>query len=568
MNYKADRQQIINENPITAPEIEAMLREFLRQPRLLSEARRAGLQQEHFAASQSELKYYALFGVMCHLTDEYGAITKSMLTHQIASIAVASNGAGSIMPLAPEDVLFLIGDDGRRGFIDEAFDSPALDDEKQRAERSFCESILKRFLNSRLIKDSLQGALNQSALDSAPVNMDQLLADYCKKSHRVQHVGAVIENAAAMPDFGTPIKLPPAPEPTNVPWIDGFIGGIRPGDLIGCLAPFGGGKTTMLISAAVRLAELYQLTDQNKLAVYIGFEDAADKTMPLCWSAASHIERKLFSQRETDKFWELFSTSASLKDYELKLPENQDPSVKLGERERWSIAQSWYNKNFLYVDYGSGSDMSNRKFGGPEELAEALQRVCEERKCEIGFVAIDYAAKLIDRMLENENFATAAKLQESMWRFLRLLPDQLRRHIADPFGATVLLAHQLAQGEIKKYPPSKYIHHHDASMGKSFAENLHSCFCLGVRDPDSHVSTINWSKIRSSRPLSSTGLVRISDDWVDVELVTEKYTVCRGSKKILSKGDVRPFSGGGEFGGPKQKRAAADLIDNFDENFI
>jgi hypothetical protein len=570
MSYKPDRQQIMADNPVTPPEIEAMLRGFLRQPRLLSEAKRAGLQQEHFANSHHELKYYALFGAMCDLIDTYSAVTKSMLTHQIASIAVTSATVGSATPLSPEDVIFLIGDDSRPGFIDEAFDSPELDDEKQRAERSFCENILKRFLNSRLIKESLQGALNQTAINSAPLNMDQILEDYHKKSQRVQHVGATIENAAAMPDFGAPIELPPSAEPTNVPWIDTFLGGIRPGDLIGCLAPFGGGKTTMLISAAVRLAELYHLTEQNKLAVYIGFEDASNKTKPLCWSAASHIERKLFSQRESANFWDLFSTSTNLKDYELKLPENQNPAVKLGERERWDIAQSWYNKNFLYIDYGAGSVMGSRKFAGPVELAEALHRICEERKCEIGFVAIDYAAKMIDRMIEGESFAAAAKMQEAMWRFLRLLPDQIRRHIADPFGATVLLAHQLAQGEIKKYPPSKYIHHHDSSMGKSFAENLHACFCIGVRDPDSHVSTLNFSKIRASRPVASTGLVKISDDWVDVELVTDKYTVCRGSKKILSKGDVRPFSGGeaGGLGSGPQKRAAAEFIDNFGDNFI
>ena len=560
--------QIMVENPITPPEIEALLRGFLRHDRLLSEATRAGLQQEHFGQTQSELKYYALFGAVCDLTEKHGAITKAMLIHHIASVVVTSASFGGITQLSPEDIIFFLGDGARAGFIEEAFDSPALNDEQQRAERSFCESILRRFLNSRLIKESLQGVLNQTSVNSAPVNIDEVLADFCRKSQRVQHVGAVIENAAVMPDFGAPIKLPPAAEPTNVAWIDTFLGGIRPGDLIGCLAPFGGGKTTMLVSAAVRIAENYHLTEQNKLAVYIGFEDAADKTMSLCWSAASHIDRHLFAQRETNNFWDLFSTSASLKDYELKLAENQNPSVKLGERERWELTKAWYNKNFVYVDYGAGSVMGSRKFSGPAELAEALHRICEERKCEIGFVAIDYAAKMIDRMLEGEGFAASAKFQESMWRFLRLLPDQLRRYIADPFGATILLAHQLAQGEIKGYPPSRYVHHHDSSMGKSFAENLHACFCLGNRDPDSHVSTLHYSKIRASRPVSPMGLVKINDDWVDVGLVTDKYIVCRGSKKILSKGDVRPFTGGSNPLDDRPRARSGALIDNFGDNLV
>jgi hypothetical protein len=566
MTYGSENAVTV-ENPITPPEIEAILRGFLRHERLLGEALRAGLQQEHFGQRQYELKYYALFGAMCDLTEKYGALTKAMLIHHIASIAVTSATIGGTTQLSAEDVLFLLGDDNRAGFIEEAFDSPPLSEEQQRAERAYCESILRRFLNSRLIKESLQGVLNQTGANAAPVNIDALLEDFCRKSQRVQHVGAIIENAAVMPDFGAPIKLPPAPEPTNVPWLDTFLGGIRPGDLVGCLAPFGGGKTTMLVSAAVRIAENYHLTEQNKIAVYIGFEDAADKTMALCWSAASHIDRELFSQRETANFWDLFSTSTNLKDYELKLPENQNPAVKLGERERWELTKMWYNKNFMYLDYGAGSAMGSRKFSGPAELAEALHRLCEERKCEIGFVAIDYAAKMIDRMLEGEGFATAAKLQESMWRFLRLLPDQLRRHIADPFGATVLLAHQLAQGEIKGYPPSRYVHHHDSSMGKSFAENLHACFCIGNRDPDSQVSTIHYSKIRASRPISAMGLVKINDNWVDVGLVTDKYVVCRGSKKILSKGDVRPFSGGGAMD-TRERRAGSAVIDNFSDNLL
>jgi hypothetical protein len=563
------QNQLVVENPITPPEIEALLRGFLRHPRLLSEAIRAGLRQEHFGQTHAELKYYAIFGAMCDLTDKYGALTKAMLIHHMASVAVTSATLGGITQLTPDDVLFFLGDGSRAGFIEEAFDSPKLDDEQQAAERSFCENILRRFLNSRFIKGSLQGVLNQTSTAAAPVNIDELLEEFCRKSRRVKHVGAVIENAAVMPDFGAPIKLPPAPEPTNVAWIDTFIGGIRPGDLIGCLAPFGGGKTTMLVSAAVRIAENYHLTDQNKIAVYIGFEDAADKTMSLCWSAASHIDRQLFAQRETANFWDLFSTSSNLKDYEFKLPENQNPLVKLGERERWEITRSWYNKNFVYVDYGAGSVLGSRKFSGPEELAEALRRICEERKCEIGFVAIDYAAKMIDRMLEAESFAASAKLQESMWRFLRLLPDQLRRYISDPFGATILLAHQLAQGEIGKYPPSRYIHHQDSSMGKSFAENLHACFCIGNRDPDSHVATINFSKIRVGLPISTTGVVKINEDWVDVGLVTDKYVVCRGSQKIMSKGDVRPFSGGSDdFDKPKYRRAGGALIDNFSENLV
>ena len=556
MNY--ERELEINSAPVTAPEIEAMLRGLIRHDRLLGEAIRAGLQPEHFSMGVGEIKYSVLFGVMCDLTETHGALTKAMLTTEIANVFVRKSAG-----LAPEDLLFLLGDDDTSGFIQEAFDAIALDADKQRAERNYCEDILRRFLNARLIKNELQTALNQGLIAS-PGAIDELLQSFTRKSNIVRHVGATVDNAAALPEFGSHIDLPPPPEPTNVPWIDSFIGGIRPGDLIGCLAPFGGGKTTMLISAAVRIAENYHLTDQNKLAVFVGFEDGADKTRHLCWSAAAHIERSLFVTQETARFWDNFSTATALKDYEFKLPENQNGKVYLGERERWFAIREWYNKSFVYLDFAHSGSVNARGAGGPAELAEALQRLQEERKAEIGFIAIDYAGLMVERMLAaNNRFADLAKTQDSMWRFIKLLPDQLRRYISDPFGATVLVAHQLAPGDIRTYPPSKYVHHHDSQAGKSFAENLHSCFCLGVRDIDSRVCTIHYSKIRANVPASPLGLVRIHDHYVDVNLVTDKYKIV--GKKIMNKDEVGTFKGG------EMERAAPkrgfDLVRHNVDNF-
>lgn len=561
MNYHTELE--INSTPVTAPEIEAMLRGLIRHDRLLGESVRAGLQPEHFSMGVQEIKYSVLFGAMCDLTEAHGALTKAMLVTEISNIFTRKSGG-----LAPEDLFFLIGPDGTNGFIQEAFDTPIPDADKQRAERNYCEDILRRFLNARLIKNELQTALNQSLAES-PGSIDELLQSFTRKSNIVRHVGATVDNAAALPEFGSPIELPPPPEPTNVPWIDSFIGGIRPGDLIGCLAPFGGGKTTMLISAAVRIAENYHLTDQNKLAVFVGFEDGADKTRHLCWSAAAHIARSLFVTQETARFWDNFSTATSLKDYEFKLPENQNGKIFLGERERWFAIREWYNKNFVYLDFAHSGDASHRGGGGPAELAEALHRLREERKAEIGFISIDYGGLMVERMLAaNGRFADLAKTQDSMWRFIKLLPDQLRRHISDPFGATVLIAHQLAPGDIRTYPPSKYVHHHDSQAGKSFAENLHSCFCLGVRDIDSRVCTIHYSKIRANVPSSPLGLVRIHDHYVDVNLVTDKYKIV--GKKIMSKDEVGTFKGG-EMEASSPKRGfdlVRNQVDNFGNDFL
>lgn len=559
MSSWADDKVPLTDTPLTYPDIAAMLRGLLRYDRLLGEAVRAGLVPEHFATDPGEKAFHVLFSAVCALREKHGAVTKTMLIHHIASMIVG----GHVFLTQAENAFLLGTDQGVQGFIEEAFDAPTLSPEQEGAEKRHVESILRRFLNSRLIKQSLQSVLNRTANNSAPEDIDQLLETFCRQSQRIKHVGEALDNAAAMPKFGSGIKLPPPPEPTNVAWIDQYIGGIRPRDLIGLLAPFGGGKTTMGISATTRIAENYYLTDQNKIAVYVCFEDGAEKMRHLCWSAAAQIERKLFDIKDvdgdSDKFWNSFSTSANLKDYEFNLPVNQNGKVMLGERERWESISDWYNKHFVFLDFAHSHGMSARGNGGPVELAEVLKRVAEERKCEIGFVAIDYAGRMIDRMI-------GISAQDQLWRYIKLLPDELRRHIADEFDCTLLIAHQLAAGDIKSYPSSRYSHHHDSQGGKSFAENLHACCCLGMRDIDTKVCTMHWSKIRAFMPETPLGLVKIHDHYVDVNLVNDKYRACKTAKKILLTSDVHPFTGGREAGGDR-RRSSISVMDPFTDNF-
>ena len=555
-NWKEGNSDIISDIPLTYPDVAAMLRGLLRYDRLFSEAYRAGLRPEHFAHDPGEKAYEIIYTSMCTLKTEHGALTKSMLIHHIASLIV-----GNHVQLTESETTFILGDGGdTHGFIDEALDSPALPPEQEAAEKHHVEAILRRFLNTRLIKHSLQSVLNRS-IDSAPQDIANLLESFCRQSNRIKHVGEALDNAAALPSFGAPIKLPPPPEPTGVAWIDQYIGGLRPCDLLGLLAPFGGGKTTMGISAAVRIAENYALTNQNKIAVYVCFEDGAEKMRHLCWSAAAQIERKLFDMKDVaddiGRFWASFSTATTLKDYEFALPINQNGKIFQGERERWEGISDWYNKHFVFLDFAHSEGMSARGNGGPVELSEVLKRIAEERKCEIGLVVVDYAGRMIDRMI-------GITAQDQLWRYIKLLPDELRRHVADEFNCAIILAHQLAAGDIKSYPPSRYSHHHDSQGGKSFAENLHACCCLGLRDIDTKVCTLHWSKIRAFMPESPLGLVRIHDHYVDVNLVNDRYRACKTSKKILLNSDIQPFTGGRD---KDRRRNSVNVLDPFSDTF-
>jgi len=131
-----------------------------------------------------------------------------------------------------------------------------------------------------------------------------------------------------------------------------------------------------------------------------------------------------------------------------------------------------------------------------------------------------------------------------------------------PFDCTVMLAHQLAGGDIKKIPAYRYVTHLEAQGSKAFAENLHSCICINTRDPETRVSTINWSKIRAMVPTTPYGLIKMDDTVVNIHLVNEDYVASETSRRIIKKGEdglVAPDASSGL----KRKRSASSGVDHF-----
>jgi hypothetical protein len=522
--------------PLIRDEINALFRGLLRYPGLLREAARANLAEARFY--QEELVYFTVFSAAQGLFTEFGALSRDMLVTRIAS-AIET---GSVV-ISSADADFLFGPQGEDGFIDEAFAAPLPEGAAQAAEKAFLAGVLKRFLNVRLIKPNLQSTFNRSADNTVPVGMQEILTRWGREAQRVANIGLPTANSAAMPSFGTDILLPPPAMTTGIPWIDQYTGGIRPGDIIGVLGPYSGGKTTVLTTAAVRMAELYANQSSNKLSVFVGYEDGAERMNALFWSAAARINRNLFTSAGA-AFWEQLSTRETLKDYDRQLPENRNGEIMFGERERWDNALAWFNRHFVFMDFSYNQETGGHGAGGVPEIKSALERLAEERGMEIGFVAIDYAGILVERLLAATGGAAARVDLHAITRPIKQVPDELRSQVAKVFNCTVMLAHQLAPGEVKKSAAYKYISHLDASGSKGFAENVHSCMCINTRDTATLVSTIFWSKIRMGLPPcgSPHGLIRMDDNVVDVHLVNDLYVADVASQAILPRGAVRVAS--------------------------
>ena len=552
------KQQPVDESPVMYDEVKEMMRGLLRYHNLLRDAARVGLDASHFTGP-GEIKFQYLFSAMAGLYTKHGELTQTMLVTELRAWHAAE-----LIPIGQEDFDWLVLPGG---FIDAACAAePDEDDRKERAGKDYIEAILRRFMNARMLKHAVQTIINRGE-GVVVAGLDTYLQEWTQQARSVQYLGRVIDNAAVMPDFGSRIVLPPPAVPTSLPWIDQYITGFRAGDMIGVLGPFSGGKTTLLACAAVRLAEQFSLFQPNKLSVFIGYEDGAAKMNHMFWSAAAHVDRNLFStvtKLATDEFWAQFSTRETLKDYDRTLPENKNGQIILGEFERWNAAIPWINKHFVFLDFSENASTGGHGSGGVPEIAAVLEQLCESRNMNIGFVAIDYSGLLINRDLAKD---TRMKNVEQIWRPLQQLPDNLRKIVAVPFDCTVMLAHQLAGGDIKKIPAHRYVSHLDASGSKSFAENLHACISVNTRDIDTRVSTINWSKIRVGVPAKPFGLIRMDDCVVDVRLVNDEYVACETSRKIMRRGEVSPMRPSDVASSRFGNRARSN-VDQFSSDFL
>lgn len=515
---------------LTYDEIKALVIGLMRYPNLLRDATRVGLEASLFngGTGGGELKFCFLFGAMQGLANAHGAFTQDMLITQIRSWRTAGQ-----LPLTDDDFEYLVSP---TGFISETYAAPPADDVTEAAKKSYVNSILQRFMNDRFVKGNVQRVIN-SGNGIVVSDLEEQLARFTRQAQAVQFLGRAADNSAVMPEYGSAIELPPPPTPSTLPWVDQYIDGFRPGDIIGVLGPYSGGKTTALSVAAVRMAQQFFINGDNKLSVFIGYEDGGAKMKHMFWSAASHVNRNMFVAGS--QFWEQFSTRDTLKDYDRELPENKNGEILVGERERWDAAKIWMNQNFVFLDFSANASSGGHGNGGVPEILAVLQQLAESRGMSIGFVAIDYAGLLLNRQLSKND---KTKNMEQVWRPMQMLPDELRTNVSVPLNCTIMLAHQLAGGDIKKIPVYRYVDHLDAQGSKAFAENLHACLCINTRDAETRVSTINWSKIRSGVPRIPTGLIRMDDVVVDMHLVNEQYKACEAARKIIKRGDVEPVS--------------------------
>lgn len=537
-----------------------MVKTLLRYPTMLQAATAAGFDAS-LLSGRGEYVYSLIVTAAIGLVRLHNAVTKEMIEAELSAWMAA--GAAS---LSEDDAAEVFGSADMPGFLYDVFAPATLDAKQTLAEKEYAGNLLNKFLKARYLTQRLSRLLSGTPVDSSPRDMDSLLEKYYRRSQAIKYVGTEIEEEAFMPVFGSEITYDSVvPVPTGLPWIDTFIGGFAPGEIIGLLGPTGGGKSNMMICAAVRMAQYYAAHNMKKLAVYVCYEDGNYRMKPLFWSAATHIPRERFTEGGRLD-WSRLSTSEMPNDFDRRLPENQNGEFILGERERYIAAHAWMTSNFRFLDFSYNIATGGRGSGGVAEIVAVVERLCEKAGMELGFICIDYAGLLVERHVVASGKVSGGGV-DNIWLPLKTLGDVLRSNLAAPTGATVVLAHQIAGDAAGKKPFHKYLHHFDVQGCKAFAENTHSCLCVNSGDPDTGARLINFSKIRYGAPDNSRGIVMIKREYCAVELVTDHYHVDEFSKKIVPKNEM---SSGAAPGSSREPTPTRRLIpgDNFSQDIL
>lgn len=286
-------------------------------------------------------------------------------------------------------------------------------------------------------------------------------------------------------DARADIKIKPR-DTTGVSFIDTLSGGgFRPHEIIGFLAPSGGGKTTLSNQIAISYAKR-----KRHVFVFTYEEPLTDEYLLPVYACAAQIDRTVIE------------TAGSFS--------NLSPS----DLKKVQEAKEDIGKYLHFVDM-SGATSVKSGHGGPLEIENVLREYAEQGiKADAFF--LDWLLPMMMRWMSHAPSAMARKNIE-VRHFGQENVDALRA-IAGKYHCWGWINHQLAPAEATK---KKKMEHQAAAEFKSFSWLLNGCFTLNSLDTaNSNSGDLFYSKARGTAKSSTViylkgGLatfVPISDD--------------------------------------------------------
>ena len=270
-------------------------------------------------------------------------------------------------------------------------------------------------------------------------------------------------------------------------------GGICLGETVGLLGPMKGGKTSLCQSLACEFVK----KDPMHRATYVTYEESGRQQ----W-------RKLLI--------------SFMNKYHRKLLEGKSP----GELQPEIIPDLNNAHERLTAQLGlvdmSGA-VEGQGFGGPPELATHLENL--HRSGMLGqLVIIDHVLPMVRQYMTLRGLDHAKQMRHQIQEVAIMA-----KSLAPRLGVCIVLAHQMdAKGNKRgTQKPS----HMDSAENKLFAEYLHDCLCLGVKQSDD--DPVAWLNLSATRSKENKAVMVLIAGWR-----------CRVD---LAKGWTLDETGGGRF---------------------
>jgi hypothetical protein len=343
------------------------------------------------------------------------------------------------------------------------------------------QELIIRFLEERWVQDPMRRAID-GAGNQTLANLNSILREVREREALVTSLTGS-ESEEVIPDGWIPQAITLVP--TNVPFIDKILnGGDAAKETYGVLGAFKAGKTTLAIQIVSGTAR-YELGQRGRnpdhelrFGYMFTYEAGADESRSRIISHMARISRATLMN------WgkEPLSTAGNYKPYELaafkaEIEECQRAGVPFGgEKERYEAAKQ-HMQQLRIFDMSGPIANPKQGSGGLDEIAMKLDQEAQHGR-KPRRVVIDYAGLCVNRFCSEHGVNNPSERFQALNTFGY---DTLRK-IAVPYDCSVWIMHQLS-GQANKATWAKKQSHADAAGGASFAENLVTCFQLGIPHP-------------------------------------------------------------------------------------
>ena len=262
-------------------------------------------------------------------------------------------------------------------------------------------------------------------------------------------------------------------------------GGVKPGEMIVIMAPTGGFKTTMMIDVMCSMAKMqqYSLLLAHEQAIKGG-------DIPSQFAARlSGVSREILEEVPKEKY-------------------DADTVKALADSRK-------YGKYTMLADRTNNAD--------PISSIVKIMEECVKDGCKPEILVIDQLLTWIGK------WEGVDDRPDSLRKAVTACTLALKHKVAERFGTTVILLHQIASGSITKLGGSVY-QHTDSSESKSIANWTDFTLTIGSMDEETNVVKFNSSKTRRGKPkitlvkvLPLTCEFRLADDYQETRYSTGKF---------------------------------------------